>query len=65
MSKLFAVQCDQWEPIWNSQLIGKYKVKSVLLGKTYDGPPQSKLLLHRVNSSVVNVTNESPIETVN
>ena len=29
-SELFAVQCDQWEPIQNSQLIGKYKEKSVL-----------------------------------
>ena len=29
-SELFAVQCDQWEPIRNSQLIGKYKEKSVL-----------------------------------
>ena len=27
-SELFAVQCDKWEPIWNSQLIGKYKEKS-------------------------------------
>ena len=24
-SDLFAVQCGQWEPIWNSQLIRKYK----------------------------------------
>ena len=31
-SKLFAFQCDQWEPIQNSQLIGKYKEKSVLPG---------------------------------
>ena len=27
-SELFAVQCDQWEPIQNSQLIGKYLEKS-------------------------------------
>ena len=27
-NELFTVQCDQWEPIWNSQLIGKYKEKS-------------------------------------
>ena len=26
-SELFIFQCDQWEPIWNSQLIGKYKEK--------------------------------------
>ena len=26
-SELFAFQCDQWEPIQNSQLIGKYKEK--------------------------------------
>ena len=31
-SELFAVQRDQWEPIQNSQLIGKYKEKSVLPG---------------------------------
>ena len=24
-SELCTFQCDQWEPIWNSQLIGKYK----------------------------------------
>ena len=24
-SEIFAVQCDQWEPIRNSQLIRKYK----------------------------------------
>ena len=24
-SELFAVQCDQWEHIWNKQLIRKYK----------------------------------------
>ena len=28
LSELFAFQCGQWEPIWNSQLIGKYKEKS-------------------------------------
>ena len=27
-SELFAFQCDQWEPIQNSQLIRKYKEKS-------------------------------------
>ena len=27
-SELFAFQCSQWEPIQNSQLIGKYKEKS-------------------------------------
>ena len=26
-SELFTFQCDQWEPIQNSQLIGKYKEK--------------------------------------
>ena len=27
-SELFAFQCSQWEPIWNSQLIGRYKEMS-------------------------------------
>ena len=29
-SELFTVQCHQWEPIQNSQLIRKYKEMSVL-----------------------------------
>ena len=28
-SELFTFQCGQWEPIWNSQLIGRYKEMSV------------------------------------
>ena len=31
-SELFTIQCDQWEPIRNSQLIGTYKDKSVSPG---------------------------------
>ena len=27
-SELFAFQCSQWELIWNSQLIGRYKEMS-------------------------------------
>ena len=34
----FAFQCDQWEPIQNSQLIGKYKENQFYPGKTYDRP---------------------------
>ena len=35
-SELFAVQCDQWEPIQNSQLIGKYQEKSTnISGQNY------------------------------
>ena len=34
-------------------------------GKTDNGPPHSKLPEHRVNSSLFNVTNESPFKTVN
>ena len=30
-SELFAIQCGQWEPIRNSQLIGRYKEMSVNL----------------------------------
>ena len=28
-SELFTFQCGQWEPIWNSQIIGRYKDMSV------------------------------------
>ena len=37
-SELFAFQCSQWELIWNSQLIGRYKEMSP--GESYDIPPQ-------------------------
>ena len=36
-SELFALQCSQWELIWNSQLIGRYKEMSP--GESYDLPP--------------------------
>ena len=39
-SELFAFQCVQWELIWNSQLIGRYKEMSP--GESYDIPPQFK-----------------------
>ena len=62
-SELFAFQCGQWELIWNSQLIGRYKEMSP--GECYDIPPQLKLAELRVNSSLFNVINESSFETVN
>ena len=59
LSEFFAVQCHQWEPIWNSQLIRKYKEipvhienieipKSdgnfqIYLGKTDDRSPHLKV----------------------
>ena len=36
-SELFAFQCSQWELIWNSQLIWRYKEMSP--GESYDIPP--------------------------
>ena len=36
-SELFAFQCGQWELIWNSQLIGRYKEMSP--GESYNIPP--------------------------
>ena len=36
-SELFVFQCGQWELIWNSQLIGRYKEMSP--GESYDIPP--------------------------
>ena len=35
-SELFTFQCSQWELIWNSQLIGRYKEMSP--GESYDIP---------------------------
>ena len=61
--KIFAFQCGQWELIWNSQLIGRYKEMSP--GKSYDIPPSLKLAELRVNSLLFNVVNESSFETVN
>ena len=29
LSELYAFQCSQWAPIWNSQIIGRYKEMSV------------------------------------
>ena len=57
LSQLFAVQCGQWEPIQNGQLIRIYKEISP--------SPHSKLPEHWVNSSLSNVANESPFEMVN
>ena len=38
-SELFTFQCDQWEPIRNSQLIGKYKDVSFTQVKLMIYPP--------------------------
>ena len=57
LSQLFAVQCRQWEPIWNGQLIGIYKEISP--------SPHLKLPEHWVNSLLSYVANESPFEAVN
>ena len=62
-SELFAFQCGQWELIWNSQLIGRYKGMSP--GESYDIPPTLKLPQLRVNSSLFNAVSESSFETVN
>ena len=40
-SELFAFQCSQWELIWNSQLIGRYKEMSP--GESYNIPPTTTL----------------------
>ena len=77
-SEHLTFQCDQWEPIQNSQLIGKYKEKSVkqeqnlkqaqifrFTPRGVNLTPHLKLPEDRVNTSLFNVTNESPFETVN
>ena len=53
----------QWELIWNSQLIGRYK--EMLPGESYNIPPHLKLAELRVNSLLFNAVNESSFETVN
>ena len=63
-SELFTFQCGQWELIWNSQLIGRYKEMSP--GESYDIPPPTlKLPELRVNSLLLNEVKESSFETVN
>ena len=62
-SELFTFQFSQWELIWNSQLIGRYKEMSP--GESYDIPPSLKLAELRVNSLLFNAVNESSFETVN
>ena len=55
-SELFTFQSGQWELIWNSQLIGRYKEMSP--GESYDiAPPPFKLAELRVNSSLFNAVN--------
>ena len=39
-SELFAFQFGQWELIWNSQLIGRYKEMSP--GESYNIPPKDQ-----------------------
>ena len=62
-SELFTFQCGQWELIWNSQLIGRYKEMSP--GESYNIPPPMELAEVRVNSSLFNAVNESSFKTVN
>ena len=62
-SELFAFQYGQWELIWNSQLIGRYKEMSP--GESYDITPHLKPAELRVNPSLFNAVNESSFETVN
>ena len=55
---------SQWELIWNSQLIGRYKEMSP--GDSYNIPPPVwKLAELRVNSALFNAVNDSSFETVN
>ena len=57
-SELFAFQCSQWELIWNSQLIGRYKEMSS--GESYS---QSELIW---NSQLIGRYKEmSPGESYN
>ena len=53
----------QLDPIWNSQLIGRYQEMSP--GESYDITPLLKPAELRVNSSLFNAVNESSFETVN
>ena len=64
-SELFAFQCSQWELIWNSQLIGRYKEMSP--GESYGqwDPLILELAEVRVNSSLFNAVNESSFKTFN
>ena len=62
-SELFGVQWHKWEPIWNSQLIRKYKEIPVQIYRDTDTKgrwtPQSTLSEHRVISSLFNVVIET------
>ena len=61
-SELFTFQCGQWETIWNSQLIGRYKEMSVWHHVNLTiYPPSLKLPELRVNSSLFNAVNESSL----
>ena len=62
--ELFAFQCGQWELIWNSQLIWRYKEMSP--GESYDIPPLDwNWQSTECNSLLFNAVNESSFETVN
>ena len=54
-SELFAFQCSQWEPILNSQLIGRYKEMSVWHQVNLMIYPPVYLTEHRVISSLFNI----------
>ena len=48
-SELFAFQCSQWELIWNSQLIGRYKEMSP--GESYS--QQSELFAFQCGQELI------------
>ena len=54
-SELFAFQCGQWELIWNSQLIGRYKEMSP--GESYNIPPH----YNTARTTTVNISHISAL----
>ena len=54
-SELFAFQCSQWELIWNSQLIGRYKEMSP--GESYNIPPH----YNTARTTTVNISHISAL----
>ena len=53
----------QWELIWNSQLIGRYK--EMTPGESYNIPPQFETGRAQSELFALNAVNESSFETVN
>ena len=59
LSELYILQCGQWAPIWNSQIIGRYKEIPV-------HRENMKIPMADKNCDQVNLmVNESSLETVN